>query len=53
MFHYPETRHIEPGLQIFQRAAVALKEEIQEKTPRRVGKRLENEIVIRHGLDSR
>jgi hypothetical protein len=48
VLHDAEARHRQPGLQFLQRAAVALKQEIQEKTPRRVGKRLEYVVIIGH-----
>ena len=38
----------QPGLQLLQRAAVALKEQVQEEATRRVSKRLEYLVVVRH-----
>ena len=49
MLHDAETCHFQTGLQVFQRAAVALKEQVQEEATRRVGKRLEYVVVVRHG----
>jgi hypothetical protein len=48
MLHHAETRHFELGLECLQRAAVTLKQEIQEKAPRGVGKCLEYEVVVCH-----
>ncbi len=49
MLHDAETRHLEPGLQFLQRAAVALKKQVQEEASCRIGKCLEYVIVICHG----
>ena len=49
MLHDAETCHFQPGFQVFQRAAVALKKQVQEEATRRVGKRLEYVVVVRHG----
>ncbi len=52
MLHDAKACHRELGLQVLQRTAVTQKEEIQEKAARRVGKRLEYEIVC-HLRDNR
>ena len=48
MLHDAEARHFQPGLQFFQRAAVTLKKQVQEEATRRVSKRLEYVVVVRH-----
>jgi PAS domain S-box-containing protein len=48
MLHYTKARHGQPGLQVFQRAAVALKEQVQEDATRSVSKCLEYLVVVRH-----
>ena len=48
MFHHPEARHFQPGVELFERAAVTLEEPIEEEATGRVGQRLENQVVIHH-----
>jgi hypothetical protein len=45
VLHDPEARHLEPGLELDERAAVTLEEPIEEMPPRRVGERLEDVCV--------
>src|SRR5262245_34503065 len=48
VLHHTKARHGQPGLQVLQRAAVALKEQIQEDATRSVSKCLEYLVVVRH-----
>ena len=48
MLHDAEACHFEPELQLLQRAAVTLKKQVQEEATRRVSKRLEYVVVVRH-----
>src|SRR5688572_28372967 len=48
MLHDAKTCHFQTGFQVFQRAADALKKQVQEEATRRVGKRLEY-VVVGHG----
>jgi hypothetical protein len=41
-----EACHLQFGLELCERAAVTLKEQVKQKTTRRIGKRLEDPIVI-------
>ena len=49
MLHDPEAGHVHVLLQLAERAAVALVEPVEEEPPRRVGERLEDEVVVGHG----
>jgi hypothetical protein len=50
VLHDAEAGHLQVGLQLGERAAVALEEPVQQVTPRRVGQRLEHPVVVGHGL---
>ena len=46
VLHDPEARHLEPALEVGERAAVALEEPVEQVPPRRVGERLEHPVVV-------
>ena len=46
MLHDPEAGHLQLGLELRERAAVTREEPVQEKTPSRVGERLEDLVVV-------
>jgi hypothetical protein len=46
MLHHAEAGHLELGLELCERAAVALEEPVEEMAPRRVGERLEDLVVV-------
>jgi hypothetical protein len=48
MFHHPEAGHLELRLELGQRAAVTLKESVEQVPPRRGGERLEHAVVVGH-----
>jgi hypothetical protein len=49
VLHDAEARHLQLGLELRERAAVTRKEPVEQEAPRRVGKRPEHPIVVRHG----
>ncbi len=48
VLHDPEAGHLQLGLELGERAAVALEEPVEEKAPGRVGERLEDQVVVGH-----
>jgi hypothetical protein len=48
VLHDTEARHLQFGLELGERAAVTLEEPVEEEAARRVGERLEHEVVVRH-----
>jgi hypothetical protein len=49
VLHHPEPRHVQIGLELGQRAAVALEEPVEQEPTGRVGERLEHTVVVVHG----
>jgi hypothetical protein len=49
VLHHAEARHLELGLELCERAAVALEEPVEQKAPRGVCERLEDTVVVGHG----
>ena len=52
VLHDPEARHLEPGLELDERAAVTLEEPVEQMPSRRIGQCLEDVGVV-HGLTIR
>jgi hypothetical protein len=50
VLHHAEAGHLELGLELRERAAVALEEPVEEMAPGWVGKRLEDLVVV-HELE--
>jgi hypothetical protein len=48
VLHHAESRHLQLGLELRERAAVTRKEHVEQEATCRVGKRLEHEVVVRH-----
>ncbi len=46
MLHDPDARHVHLGFELGQREAFTLKQKIEQEAARRVGKRLEHEVVV-------
>src|SRR5271156_1614048 len=46
MLHDPDARHVHFGFELGQRATFTLEEKIEQEATRRVGKRLEHEVVV-------
>ena len=46
VLHHAEARHLQVGLELPERAAVALEEPVEQEAPRRIGERLEDPVVV-------
>jgi hypothetical protein len=46
VLHHSEARHLELGLELAERAPLALEQPVEEVPPRRVGERLEHPVVV-------
>ena len=51
MFHDAEARHLQLPLELAERLAVALAQQVQQEPARGVRQRLEDQVVINHGPD--
>ena len=49
VLHHAEARHLQLGLELRERAAVALEEPVEEIPARRIRKRPEDAVVVVHG----
>ena len=47
VLHHPEARHLQPGLQLGERAAVTHEEQVEQEAAGRVGEGLEDPVVVR------
>jgi hypothetical protein len=52
VLHHPEAGHLKLGLELGQRAAVALKEPVEQVPACRVGERLEHAVVVGHAWEN-
>src|SRR5450756_1095343 len=48
MLHDTEACHLQVGLELGQRASVALEEAVEQESPGRVGERLEHKVIVGH-----
>jgi len=53
VLHDSEARHLELRLELRERAAVTHEEPVEQEATRRVGERLEHQVVVRHGAEDR
>ena len=53
VLHDAESGHVHLGLELGERAAVALEESVEEKSPGRVCQCLEDEVVVGHRFEIR